>query len=35
MVKAIASRQSEGVREQKTGGSLRKSKDGTVASPGS
>lgn len=35
MGKAKASRQSEGIRERKTGGSLHDNEDGTVASPGS
>lgn len=35
MGKAKASRQSEGIREQKTGGSLHENEDGPVASPGS
>lgn len=33
--KAKASRQSEGIRERKTGGSLHGNEDGTEASPGS
>lgn len=33
--KAKASGQSEGIREQETGGSLHGNEDGTVASPGS
>lgn len=35
MGKAKASRQSELIRERKTGGSLHENEDGTVASPGS
>lgn len=35
MVKAKASKQSEGIRELETGASLRENNDGTVASPGS
>lgn len=33
--KAKASRQSEGIRERKTGGSLHENEEGTEASPGS